>query len=111
MNCLGDSVLLVRFLSIYESQAFRNAGVATDGPIDLPAVSPYIAAQQAVQAWEGLPQDARKTFIYTGNILNVTMVPVPLILNLGMGKSASAYWVGVADTLYTPRGYRYVSFP
>ncbi|KAJ6084685.1 NAD(P)-binding protein [Penicillium canescens] len=23
-----------------------------------------------------------------------------------MGKSASAYWVGVADTLYMPRGYR-----
>ncbi|GLA02162.1 hypothetical protein AnigIFM60653_001562 [Aspergillus niger] len=75
--------------------------------LNINTVSPYIAAQQAVQAWEGLPQDARKTFIYTGNMLNGTVVPVPLLLNLGMGKSASAYWVGVADTLYTPRGYRF----
>lgn len=79
--------------------------------LNINTVSPYIAAQQAVQAWEDLPQNAQKTFIYTGNLLNVTIVPVPLILNLGMGKSASAYWVGVADTLYTPRGYRYDYFP
>ncbi|KAJ6084684.1 regulator of G protein signaling domain protein [Penicillium canescens] len=37
--------------------------------LNINTVSPYVAAQQAVQAWEGLPQDARKTFIYTGNML------------------------------------------
>ncbi|KAJ6038592.1 uncharacterized protein N7446_005395 [Penicillium canescens] len=35
--------------------------------LNINTVSPYVAAQQAVQAWEGLPQDARKTFIYTGS--------------------------------------------
>jgi hypothetical protein len=59
--------------------------------LNINTISPYIEAQKAVQAWKGLPQDARKTFIYTGNILNVAVVPVPLMLNLGMGKSASAY--------------------
>ncbi|KAI1775146.1 hypothetical protein F4818DRAFT_62928 [Hypoxylon cercidicola] len=70
-------------------------------------VSPYVAAQQAVSGWETLPKETKKTFIYTGNILNVSIIPVPMMLNGGIGKAASAFWVGLADILYSARGYRF----
>ena len=69
-------------------------------------ISPYVAAQQAVSGWETLSKETKKTFIYTGNILNVSIVPMPLMLDLGMGKSASAFWVGVADATYSAKGLR-----
>ena len=81
-----------------------TASIASDLAVN--TVSPYMAAQQAVQGWETLPQEIKKTFIYTGNILNTTVPPVPAMLTLGIGKSASAYWVGVADGTYTSRGFR-----
>jgi NAD(P)-dependent dehydrogenase (short-subunit alcohol dehydrogenase family) len=74
--------------------------------LNVNTVSPYVAAQQAVSGWETLPNETKKTFIYTGNILNVSIVPVPLMLDLGMGKSASAFWIGLADTTYLARGFR-----
>ncbi|KAI4596077.1 hypothetical protein KJ359_006371 [Pestalotiopsis sp. 9143b] len=75
--------------------------------LNINTVTPYVAAQQAVAAWESLPKETKKTFIYTGNILNTKILPVPMMINLGVGKSASAYWVGTADTLYSPQGYRF----
>ncbi|BCS29502.1 uncharacterized protein APUU_71072A [Aspergillus puulaauensis] len=75
--------------------------------LNINTVTPYVAAQEAVKEWESLPADAKKSFIYTGNILNVKIPPVPVFLNLGVGKSASAYWIGSADTLYSERGYRF----
>jgi NAD(P)-dependent dehydrogenase (short-subunit alcohol dehydrogenase family) len=69
-------------------------------------VSPYTAAQQAVIAWETLPKETLKTFIFTGNIQNLIALPIPMMLNLGIGKSASAHWIEVADTLYATKGYR-----
>ncbi|KAE9364227.1 hypothetical protein N431DRAFT_431154 [Stipitochalara longipes BDJ] len=78
--------------------------VASDLTVN--TVSAYVAAQQALIGWETLPKDAKKTFIYTGNGLNASIVPVPVFLNLGMGKSASAFWIGVADAAYSAKGYR-----
>lgn len=74
--------------------------------LNVNTVSPYVAAQQAIAAWETLPAETKKTFIYTGNIQNAVVLPVPLMLDLGMGKSASAYWVGVADMTYKAKGFR-----
>jgi NAD(P)-dependent dehydrogenase (short-subunit alcohol dehydrogenase family) len=74
--------------------------------LNVNTISPYVAAQQAVSGWETLPQETKKTFIYTGNITNVSIVPLPLMLNIGMGKSASAFWIGLADTLYSAQGFR-----
>lgn len=74
--------------------------------LNVNTISPYVAAQQAVLGWETLPKDTKKTFIYTGNILNLTILPAPMMLNLGMGKSATAFWVGLADTTYSARGVR-----
>jgi NAD(P)-dependent dehydrogenase (short-subunit alcohol dehydrogenase family) len=65
--------------------------------LNVNTVSPYVAAQQAVQGWETLPKESKKTFIFTGNILNTVVLPPPGMMTLGTGKSASAYWIGVAD--------------
>lgn len=74
--------------------------------LDINTITPYVAAQQALSGWETLPKETKKTFIYTGNISNTAIVPMPMMMNVGMGKSASAFWVGLADTLYSSRGFR-----
>ncbi|KAB2107300.1 hypothetical protein AG0111_0g3677 [Alternaria gaisen] len=92
-------------LSVPQDQFVKDLNVNT--------VSPYVAAMEAVRAWDGeLGGDgegarSHKTFIYTGNTLNQTIMPVPLFLTLGVGKSASAHWVGLADATYRERGYRF----
>ena len=78
--------------------------VASD--LNINTISPYVAAQQAVIGWETLAKETKKTFIYTGNITNVSIVPMPLMLDIGMGKSASAFWIGLADALHSAQGYR-----
>ncbi|KAK6956564.1 hypothetical protein Daesc_001842 [Daldinia eschscholtzii] len=75
--------------------------------LNVNTVSPYAAAQQAVKGWATLPKETKKSFIYTGNILNINILPIPLFLNLGVGKSASAYWIGAADAIYSPQGFRF----
>jgi NAD(P)-dependent dehydrogenase (short-subunit alcohol dehydrogenase family) len=69
-------------------------------------ITSYAAAQQAVLRWKILPKETKKTFIYTGNITNVSIVPIPMMLDVGMGKSASAFWIGLADTTYAAEGFR-----
>ena len=63
-----------------------------DADLKVNVVSAYVAAQEAVKAWETLPKETKKTFIYTGNATNVSIVPIPMMMNLGVGKAASAYW-------------------
>lgn len=76
--------------------------------LNVNTVSPYVAAQQAVAGWETLPKESKKTFIYTGNILNTSVFPVAMMMTVGAGKSASSYWIEAADILYKTRGFRYV---
>jgi NAD(P)-dependent dehydrogenase (short-subunit alcohol dehydrogenase family) len=76
--------------------------------LNVNTVSPYVAAQKAVEGWATLAGDVKKTFIYTGNPLNVQVAPMPLFLNLGVGKRASTYWIAVADDTYAAKGYRCV---
>lgn len=77
---------------------------ATDLAIN--TTSAYVAAQQAVTAWETLPAEAKKSFIYTGNALNSVIFPVPAMMTLGVGKSGSAHFIGLADALYSAKGFR-----
>jgi NAD(P)-dependent dehydrogenase (short-subunit alcohol dehydrogenase family) len=74
--------------------------------ININTISPYTAAQEAVKGFASLSEGIKKTFIYTGNMLNTVIMPVPMVLTLGVGKSASAYWIGTADALYKEKGYR-----
>ncbi|TVY22383.1 hypothetical protein LHYA1_G008982 [Lachnellula hyalina] len=78
--------------------------------LNVNVITPFIAAQHAIKHWASLPTDLDlpKLFIYTGNICNVAILPTPLLLNGGMGKAASAYWIGVADGSYAAKGYRQV---
>ena len=88
------------------SSIFSTSADSVESDLNVNTISPYVAAQQAVKGWETLPKETKKTFIYTGNILNVTVLPVPMMLTLGIGKSASAFWVGLADATYSARGFR-----
>ncbi|KAK5635372.1 hypothetical protein RRF57_011084 [Xylaria bambusicola] len=88
--------------------SIRSSSVASDLKVN--TVSPYAAAQQVVAAWEMLHGETKKIFIYTGNILREVVLPVPLVQNLGIDKAASAYWIGLADTLYAAKGYRTLTF-
>ncbi len=66
--------------------------------------SAFVAAQQAVLAFEQLPDSASRTFIYTGNITNVT--PLAPLLDLGVGKSATAHIIQSAAAAYKDKGYK-----
>lgn len=68
------------------------------------AISPLIAAKYAVAGFGELPDSSSKTFIYTGNKLNV-MVQNHTI-TFGMGKSAVAHAVHAMAKAYGNRGYR-----
>jgi len=70
------------------------------------ALSALAAAQQAARSFEKLPATASRTFIYTGNRLNIE--PIAPLLSLGMGKSATAHLVASAAQSYPGRGYKYV---
>ncbi|KAK2050991.1 NAD(P)-binding protein [Colletotrichum caudatum] len=97
-----------------------NAGAATfstpGNPFDIPLeafkrdmtvnnISVFVAAQQAVLGFAELPADTRKTFFFTGNILNV--VPLPQFLESGAGKSASAHMMMAAASEYKEKGFRF----
>ncbi|KAJ3006450.1 hypothetical protein HKX48_000117 [Thoreauomyces humboldtii] len=67
-------------------------------------LSPLAAAQATYQEWQkaGI---TKGTFIFTGNILNVT--PLPGVMTFGMAKSATAHMVrSFADT-YGDKGFKF----
>jgi hypothetical protein len=66
--------------------------------------SAFVAAQQAVLSFSALPDSASKTFIYTGNVLNETII-APL-LSLGVGKSGAAHIIRSAANAYQERGFK-----
>nr|AEN14634.1 putative short chain type dehydrogenase [Fusarium proliferatum] len=67
--------------------------------------SAFIAAQQAVAGFAQLPESAARTFIYTGNILNVTVLPK--FLDAGVGKSGAAHMMWAAADAYKSKGYKF----
>lgn len=73
--------------------------------LNVNTVSPFVAAQQAASGFAQLPASSSKTFIYTGNALNTTIIP-PL-LALGVGKAATAHIIQSAAAAYKDRGYKY----
>ncbi|KAH8674685.1 hypothetical protein BGZ60DRAFT_404537 [Tricladium varicosporioides] len=73
--------------------------------LNINTTSAFTAAQQAVLAFSELPESASRTFIYTGNILNTTII-APL-LDLGVGKSATAHIIQSAAAAYKDRGFKF----
>ena len=73
-------------------------------------VSAFVAAQQAATGFAQLPDSAARTFIYTGNILNTTIMPA--LLDLGVGKAATSHIIQCAAAAYKDRGFKYAGlFP
>lgn len=68
--------------------------------------SVLVAAQQALAGFAQLPASVSKTFIYTGNFLNLEIMP--LLLSAGMGKAATAHLMRVASKAYADKGSRCV---
>ncbi|EON69387.1 hypothetical protein W97_08647 [Coniosporium apollinis CBS 100218] len=70
-------------------------------------ISAFAAAKEAVSGFDSLPEGTQRAFIYTGNILNTMVMPVPMVVTLGVGKSAAAYWIGTAAAAFAKKGYRF----
>lgn len=73
--------------------------------LNINTTSAFVAAQQAALGFAQLPDSASRTFIYTGNILNETVI-APL-LDLGVGKSATAHIIKSAAAAYKDQGFKY----
>jgi len=69
-------------------------------------ITAFAAAKEAVAGFDTLPKEQTKAFIYTGNILNTTVMPVPALVTLGVGKAGAAYWVGLASGAFANKGYK-----
>ncbi|THV63906.1 NAD(P)-binding protein [Aureobasidium pullulans] len=72
-------------------------GVQKDLAIN--TVSAYAVAQAAVETFDKLPSDVKKTFIYTGNTSNTAIVPMALLL----GLTKSSTWYMIQSVVATPR--------
>lgn len=119
-NSIANVFSKVKALLGVPSVVIYNASAATKNdaknPLSLPladftrdfninTTSALVAAQQAVLAFEQLPNSAARTFIYTGNILNTTIM-APL-MDLGVGKSATAHIIQSAAAAYKDRGFKF----
>ncbi|KAH6843096.1 hypothetical protein B0I37DRAFT_383685 [Chaetomium sp. MPI-CAGE-AT-0009] len=73
--------------------------------LNVNTTSAFVAAQQAVLAFEQLPASASKTFIFTGNALNTTVLAPFMVL--GVGKSATSHMIQSAAAAYADKGYKF----
>jgi hypothetical protein len=67
-------------------------------------VSGYAAMKSAIEGFRTLPTEVRKTFIYTGNGLNVK--PLPVLFNLGVAKAAAAHMIQALSIAYKEEGLK-----
>lgn len=74
--------------------------------LNVVVTSAYAAAHEAVEGFKTLPEATKKTFIYTGNILNRQLIPS--LLAFGIGKSGAAHLIQSASEVYKKDGYRCV---
>ncbi|CRG82778.1 hypothetical protein PISL3812_00124 [Talaromyces islandicus] len=73
--------------------------------LNINTTSAFVTAQQAAIGFQELPDSASKTFIYTGNILNTSIIPT--LFSLGVGKSATAHIIQSAAAAYSDRGFKF----
>ncbi|MCJ1310448.1 hypothetical protein MMC25_004112 [Agyrium rufum] len=63
--------------------------------LNVNVVSVFAAIAESIKGFATLPSSSSKTFIYTGNRLNIA--PLPPLLSNGMGKAAAAHLVHYAS--------------
>ncbi|KAF4626633.1 hypothetical protein G7Y89_g11523 [Cudoniella acicularis] len=73
--------------------------------LNVNVVSAYAALQEFVTSIRTLSKDVLKTFIYTGNSLN--LVPLPIVLHTGMGKAGAAHLIEGSALAYKKEGFRF----
>ncbi|KAG4438110.1 hypothetical protein IFR05_006390 [Cadophora sp. M221] len=83
--------------------AIPLAGFNRDMAIN--TTSAFVAAQQAVLGFAELPTTAARSFFFTGNILNLKVLPG--FVSQGAAKSASAHIMASAAAAYKERGYKF----
>jgi hypothetical protein len=71
-------------------------------------LSVWEAARHAVDGFDTLPTDVPKSFIYTGNVQNVAILPQMFFITLGLGKAATSYLLGAASVAFKDKGFKYV---
>ena len=77
-----------------------------EGDLAVLNTTAFAAAREAVAGFEALSSDVPKVFIYTGNALSASILPVPGLVGLGVGKSAASYWIGLASALFKEKSYK-----
>ncbi|KAK8035570.1 hypothetical protein PG993_010565 [Apiospora rasikravindrae] len=102
--------------SVVVYNASAGAPNAKNDPLALPleqfqrdfainTTSAFMAAKHAALAFAELPAAAARTFIFTGNCTNVT--PIGILLDGGVGKSATAHIIQVAAEAYKDKGFKF----
>ena len=74
--------------------------------LNVNVVSAYAALQEFVNSVRTLSKDVLKTFIYTGNSLNI--VPLSIVLHTGTGKAGAAHLIEGSALAYGKEGCRCV---
>ncbi|KAK9427512.1 hypothetical protein V1505DRAFT_317466 [Lipomyces doorenjongii] len=97
------NVSAVSFTPTDDPFALSSTHLSRDTTINI--YSAFVAAQQAVSGFAQLPASAARTFIYTGNVLNVSILP--RFLSAGIGKSGAAHMIWAAADAYKNRGYKF----
>lgn len=85
-------------------RALRPPSTSFISSFNTNTVSVYATIQESIKSFSTLPDTASKTFIYTGNRLNVSIMPQAI--DLTVGKAASAKLIDVAATVYADKGMK-----
>ena len=98
----GDpSVVIYNAAAAHFTNAKESFNISTEvfeQNLSINVTSPFVAAREAIAGFQRLPTDTPKTFIYTGNTANEA--PLPGFLTLGVGKTATAHAIELADKVY-----------
>ncbi|KAK9311202.1 hypothetical protein V1524DRAFT_388033 [Lipomyces starkeyi] len=85
--------------------AFSIPVTAFQEDLNVNVSSLYAAIEETVNGWQNL-KSSSKTFIFTGNMLNVAGA-MPALLTLGVGKAAAAHLIDGAVKSYGSQGYKF----
>jgi hypothetical protein len=66
--------------------------------------SALVAAQEAVRGFARLPATMSKTYIYTGNKLNV--MSDPKVLDVGIARAGAAHFIWDCSVAYRRQGFK-----
>ncbi|KAK9242124.1 hypothetical protein V1506DRAFT_107604 [Lipomyces tetrasporus] len=108
-NALGEPDVVIynatarRFLP--DGDAFSLAISEFEEDLAINVSSLYATIHEAVKGWKSTSVST-KTFIFTGNALNVSGA-LPTLLTYGLGKTAGAHLIDAAAKSYGSDGYKF----